>query len=506
MRKPKLLALAAVLALGVLLALLLTAEAAAPDATIVSVPSALWYLLATLTTVGYGDCYPVTAAGKIIGAVFQLMSLGLLGLLAGMLAVFLRGTAWERLRLTGLSGKKWYVFSEWNEASRCLAEALEQEDGARVLLFAGTRGDPGVGKATLLPAEAFCRRKKDGDFCLFCLSEDEGENERLANQIHTGRVYCRSGVLPGKLPENQQRFDPVALCARRYWDRFPLRAKTEKILLIGDGALAAAILEQGLLRNVVDPAQGVAYFCVGDWSEFFRLHPEPDLLLEIDPARGGRDTLKVLAHWDEDPALLRQADRIVFCWDDEDRTRRELGRLRRYFPVSCPVQARLSEPLEGADCFGGAAELYTPELVMQEARSALARALHERYRQDHPEAAPWEALSDFTRRSNLAAADHLRVKLGLLARAEGTVPGPEEALARYRDATPEERERFRRIEHARWRRFHILYGWRWAETRDDLKRLHPLLVPFDRLSPGAQRQQDDSWELLAVMGGNSHEN
>ena len=506
MRKPKILALAAVLALAVLLALLLLAESAAPNATIVSVPSALWYLLATLTTVGYGDCYPVTAAGKLIGAVFQLMSLGLLGLLAGMLAVFLRGTAWERLRLAGLSGKKWYIFSELNEAGRCLAEALGREDGTRVLLFAGTRGDPGVGKASLLSAEALCARKKDGDFCLFCLSEDEGENERLADQIRTGQVYCRSGILPGKLPENQRRFDPVALCARRYWDRFPLLSKNEKILLIGDGALAEAILEQGLLRNVVDPAQHVGYFCAGDWSEFFRLHPELDQLLELDPALGGRDTLTVLAHWDEDPALLRQADRIVFCWEDEERTRRELGRLRRYFAVSGTVQARLSAPMEGADCFGGAADLYTPELVMQEARSALARALHRRYRQDHPEAAPWEALSDFTRRSNLAAADHLRVKLGLLAQEEGELPSPGEALERYRAAASAEKERFRRIEHARWRRFHILYGWRWAETRDNAKRLHPLLVPFDRLSPEAQRQQDDSWELLAVMGGNSHEN
>lgn len=505
MRRSRILALAAVVSLGLLVALLLMAESSAPNATIVSVPAALWYLLATLTTVGYGDCYPVTLAGRIIGAVFQLMSLGVLGLLVGMLAVLLRGTAWERLRLTSLSGKKWYVFSEKNPASLCLAEALRREDANRVLLFAQTKGDPEVGKGTLLRAEELCKRKKDGDFCLFCLSEDERENERLADRVKTGRVFCRSSVLPDRLPENQQRFDPVVLCARRYWDRFPLRSGTETILLIGDGRLAEAILEQGLLRNVVDPAQRVRYVCAGDWAEFYRLHPDPDRLLEVDAASGGRDTLTVLEHWDDEPALLRTADRIVFCRDDEDQTRRELCRLRRYFAVTGAVQARLSEPIEGADCFGAAEELYTPELVMQEALSGLAIALNERYRREHPDAAPWEALSDFTRRSNLAAADHLQVKLRLLGEKNGETPTPEAALRRYRDAAPEEKDRFRRIEHARWCRFHVLNGWQYGETRDPKRRLHPMLVPFDRLSPAAQRLDDDSWELLAVMGGSSRE-
>ena len=273
MHRTKLLALIAAGCVAALLALLLAAESAAPDATIVSVPSALWYLITTLTTVGYGDCYPVTAAGRVIGALFQLMSLGVFALLIGMLAAFLRGTAWERLRLWRLAGKPWYVFSEKNEASLALAEGLKRDNPKRVLLFAGTKGDCGAGKPCLLRAETLCGRKRDGDFFLFCLSENEQENERLANSVKNGRVWCRSSLLPDKLPENQQRFDPKTLCARRYWDRFPLQSKTETVLLAGDGACAAAILEQGLLRNVLDPAQSVHYVCAGDWSDFLRLHP-----------------------------------------------------------------------------------------------------------------------------------------------------------------------------------------------------------------------------------------
>lgn len=499
MHRTKLLALIAAGCVAALLALLLAAESAAPDATIVSVPSALWYLITTLTTVGYGDCYPVTAAGRVIGALFQLMSLGVFALLIGMLAAFLRGTAWERLRLWRLAGKPWYVFSEKNEASLALAEGLKRDNPKRVLLFAGTKGDCGAGKPCLLRAETLCGRKRDGDFFLFCLSENEQENERLANSVKNGRVWCRSSLLPDKLPENQQRFDPKTLCARRYWDRFPLQSKTETVLLAGDGACAAAILEQGLLRNVLDPAQSVHYVCAGDWSDFLRLHPNLDEILQIDPACGGKDALRLLAHWDDDPALLQTADRIVFCGEDEAETRRAVAALRRCFAISGAVQARLSAPIEGADCFGAADEIFTSELVLQQALSARAIALHARYRAEHADAPDWDGLTDFARRSNLAAADHWQTKLRLLAQRYGEETTLKTLLERVRNAAPEEKDRFRRIEHARWRRFHFMNGWRCGAVRDDRKRLHPMLVPFDRLSPAEQEKDDNSWELSDVL-------
>jgi voltage-gated potassium channel len=41
----------------------------------------LWYSIVTLTTVGYGDYYPVTGAGKVLSLVFVMGSLGILGYL-----------------------------------------------------------------------------------------------------------------------------------------------------------------------------------------------------------------------------------------------------------------------------------------------------------------------------------------------------------------------------------------------------------------------------------------
>ena len=66
-----------------LLGLLVWVERDEVNATITSLPTALWYSLVTLTTVGYGDLYPVTSAGKVIGTLFLLLSSGLLALLIG---------------------------------------------------------------------------------------------------------------------------------------------------------------------------------------------------------------------------------------------------------------------------------------------------------------------------------------------------------------------------------------------------------------------------------------
>jgi len=51
-----------------------------------SVPAALWWAVATLTTTGYGDVVPITPLGRLIAAVVMICGLGLFGLWAGILA------------------------------------------------------------------------------------------------------------------------------------------------------------------------------------------------------------------------------------------------------------------------------------------------------------------------------------------------------------------------------------------------------------------------------------
>ena len=51
-----------------------------------SVPAALWWAVATLTTTGYGDVVPITPLGRIVAAFVMICGLGVFGLWTGILA------------------------------------------------------------------------------------------------------------------------------------------------------------------------------------------------------------------------------------------------------------------------------------------------------------------------------------------------------------------------------------------------------------------------------------
>ncbi len=67
--------------LGVLLA-----EEQAAGANITDATDALWWVYVTITTVGYGDRYPVTDAGRLVGVLVMTAGVGLFGTLSGFLA------------------------------------------------------------------------------------------------------------------------------------------------------------------------------------------------------------------------------------------------------------------------------------------------------------------------------------------------------------------------------------------------------------------------------------
>lgn len=56
-----------------------------PDA-FKSIPETMWWGVATLTTVGYGDVYPITPLGKLLGALIAILGVGLFALPAGIIA------------------------------------------------------------------------------------------------------------------------------------------------------------------------------------------------------------------------------------------------------------------------------------------------------------------------------------------------------------------------------------------------------------------------------------
>jgi voltage-gated potassium channel len=62
------------------------AEHEAQPEAFASIPAAMWWGIVTLATVGYGDVYPVTPWGRLIGSVVVILGIGLFALPTGVLA------------------------------------------------------------------------------------------------------------------------------------------------------------------------------------------------------------------------------------------------------------------------------------------------------------------------------------------------------------------------------------------------------------------------------------
>ena len=62
-----------------------TVESPHPDSQINSILDAVWWTVATVTTVGYGDVVPITDEGKILAIIFMFFGIGILAVFLSVL-------------------------------------------------------------------------------------------------------------------------------------------------------------------------------------------------------------------------------------------------------------------------------------------------------------------------------------------------------------------------------------------------------------------------------------
>jgi voltage-gated potassium channel len=110
---------------GGLLTLLLKLESGEPQSKLNTVQDAMWYLVETLTTVGYGDALPVTYWGRMIGFVFLLSSLGVYGFVIGQIANIMSTIKEQKeLGLNGTNFKNHVVIIGWNDFGQSVISHL----------------------------------------------------------------------------------------------------------------------------------------------------------------------------------------------------------------------------------------------------------------------------------------------------------------------------------------------------------------------------------------------
>lgn len=511
-----------VLAVYILLLFALTAaESPFPDSSIRSVGDALWYSLVTITTVGYGDLYPVSQAGRIIGVFFLLLSIGALAFAVSFVLSLLTGRFIPHLVLHFNRNKRWFVFSEMNEVSAALAQSLShtQPDGLMVFCRCAPEQDTSSRRdfrAVFVPQDIGFAMRFPGAGkqarTAFFIGSDELANcgEALSlrgNDAALMDMYCLSeenSHLPG-----MNCFDPYECCARQFWLTHPVCLHEASILIIGSGRYAQALLDHALLINCRTPFAASAYHLFGDWGEYCRNHARLCHALSACPV--GEETDGLHFHedaWNADLNLIANADRIIFCADDGDENARKACMLHRCFPYRAALYVRTASVVAPGTRFGAPAEIYTPELVMKHALDQSAMIMHEQYRQSADGSVPaWEELDSFLKDSNRSVADHLLTKLRLLLPDEDGASLSDKdctkAIKAYKAGGEALLERCRMNEHERWTRFHLLHNWQYAPKRDNRMRLHPSLVPFDQLSEKEKAKDDYAWTMLEQLGGHA---
>lgn len=109
----------------IVLSLLLVHFESQADGSINSFGQALWYMVVTLTTVGYGDFYPVSNSGKIIGYIYVISSLGVIGFLFSTISNKIISMQEERkLGFHGTSYEDHIIIVGWGEFSKLVADEI----------------------------------------------------------------------------------------------------------------------------------------------------------------------------------------------------------------------------------------------------------------------------------------------------------------------------------------------------------------------------------------------
>lgn len=499
-----------------LLTILCLSERTDSSAAIHSFRDAFWYSLVTLTTVGYGDLIPVTPLGQAVGVVFLLLSAGIMMTLFGAAISFVTSEGLP-LFLIGFQRKKnWYYFADYGTESSTLAENIFKEDPGTVIIFGEKKDD-----AMRFPdypclfvnaslSRIVSRKKNTGTKCkVFLMKENDiGMNSR-ASDLHTlpVEVYARTTSGQYRLSGNVRFFHSYDCCARQYWRSRPLCSHENTIVIIGFGNYGRCILERAVMTNIISVSQHVAYHIFGDAAEFLAMHHCLPVMFSLGVQSDTTDSL--IFHdecWKLHYEIMERADRIIICNDEEPQGWDTFWQLNKYYKIHGQIHLHSSQKVPGISCFGTNAEIYTPNQIMRTALNSAAVTINEIFRRSvsYPTLS-WEDLDDFHRESKISAADHLLMKIRILLKdetiTEFTPSIVERAYKVYciRKETESAQDMYRRLDHMRWLRFYTFYNWSYGAVRNDAERQHPMLCPYQDLTPEQKRERDAAWELLGSM-------
>ncbi|MGF1682045.1 potassium channel family protein [Photobacterium minamisatsumaniensis] len=108
-------------------AMMLIIEGNVPESNIKDPVDALWWVFVTISTVGYGDHYPVTLLGKALAAVIIICGVGLFGMVAGLVSNIISDPGHEKEKADEQRNQEWKVMLNNQQRLLDRLDSLERQ-------------------------------------------------------------------------------------------------------------------------------------------------------------------------------------------------------------------------------------------------------------------------------------------------------------------------------------------------------------------------------------------
>lgn len=159
--------------------------------------------------------------------------------------------------------------------------------------------------------------------------------------------------------------------------------------------------------------------------------------------------------------------------------------------------------------FGAVSEATSQRLLLLGVNELVARAQHARWLRDikraagaaaeNPNCKPWDQLSDEQQEFNRRFADDINAKLDRIGAIVVPMPLPDPAGERFAFSAAE-LEQLSREEHERWTAQRLSDGWTYGPRRDDARKVHDALKPYDELDgPTREKDRDAVAQIPAAL-------
>ncbi|KQN05373.1 hypothetical protein ASE85_20125 [Sphingobium sp. Leaf26] len=251
-------------------------------------------------------------------------------------------------------------------------------------------------------------------------------------------------------------------------------------------------------------------------AAFHARNPGADSLSPLRFVEARPDPAGMAGLIDAHVALAGEPVAILIDLDDDDRALAVAlavdARYRAAALPAPPIHVRMAGAHNhhvgaGLFPFGSLADLADPDMLLQDRHDALARSIHDFYLEGRfaegerigarTSMQEWEDLPESFRDDNRLVADCYQLKLRDIGARLVEGGGPSLVL------TPDELEQLSRAEHDRWMAAKLVQGWTYAPVRDDGRRLHPDILPYDDLSEPIKDLDREQVRIMARLLGAS---